>query len=206
MHIILIALISVVFWASPAAAQGSRALVGINFGITNPVGDLSDELQRGTSIAGHVAIRLAGSLAVRGEVGRNQFDPPDEIKAFCDELNIACPEARITNYNVGIQYGGFGDQNRGALGLSKIRVMPYGFATIGRYTASEEGSFEGGRFDESNTFLGFNVGAGLNIRITDHFGLAGDVRAHGVRGDENETDLRKWQYYVVPSVGVWVLF
>lgn len=208
MHIIVIALISVVLWAAPVAAQDSRVLLGINFGVTNPVGDFGDELDRDTSIAGHVAIRLTGSLAIRGEIGRNQFAFAEDLQAACGLLGFSCSaEARLTNYNVGVQYGGFGDQNRGAMGLAKVRVAPYGFVTIGRYTAEASGNFGGGPIDAgSETFLGYNVGAGLNIRITDNFGLAGDIRAHGVRADEDETDLRKWQYFLVPSVGVWVLF
>jgi hypothetical protein len=183
------------FVAAPALGQAGAVTAGFNVGVAIPLTeDLNEQADQDRALAGHVTVGLVRALAVRGEIGQSRFKPSGDLAAFCAAFDLDC-RLKVNHYSIGLQWGGFG--TRGALGLSRARVLPYGFIALGSYRATAE---DLDADEERRT--GFNAGFGLNIRFTDNVGLQVDVHAHSVRPDADD----ERQYWVTPSVGVWVGF
>ena len=185
--------------ASPAFAQAGEATIGI--GVGTGIGltpDIRDGTDSDIAIQGHLTIGLAGALAVRGEIGQTKFKASQDSQVFCPGCVL-----EINHFSVGLQYGGYGGQ--GALGLSNARVLPYGFIGIGWY---EFASDPEDQFDFLFDFLdekrrvGLTGGFGINIRLSDHFGLQADVHVHGVSPVEGVNTA----YWFTPQGGIWVGF
>ena len=182
--------------AAPAFAQAGKVTAGANLGITMPLSsELKDDTDSSRSLAGHVTVGIARALAVRGEIGRSTFGPGGDTGDFCRELDVNC-DVWLDHFGFALQWGGFGDQ--GALGMSNVRVMPYGFIGLASYKPGTDGET-----DEERRW-GINGGFGLNFKITDNVGIQGDLHIHTVKpGDEEGVERLIW---AVPSIGVWVGF
>ncbi len=185
--------------AAPAFAQAGKVTAGFNLGMGFPITpDFDDVADPDLALAGHVTVGIAAALAVRGELGQSRFKPSSEFAEFCDAFETACDQ-KLNHASIGIQYGGFGD--RGALGLSRARALPYGFISIGSYQLSGDLTDT-----DAPRELGFNTGFGVNIRIDDNVGIQVDVHVHGVRPGQDAAEGESWQYWATPSAGVWVGF
>ena len=177
-----------------AHAQAGRTTIGLGVGTGIGVTEvLKDTTDSDIAVQGHLTIGLAGALAVRGELGQTKFKPAQGDEAFCPECVL-----EINHLSLALQYGGYG--GRGALGLSNARVLPYGFIGLGWYDFGGEPADQFDFMDERRR--GLTGGFGINIRITDHFGLQADVHVHGVSPEEGVDT----EYWVTPQGGIWVGF
>lgn len=183
---------------SPAFAQAGEVTIGVGIGTGIVlIEDMKDRTDYDIALQGHLTVGLVGALAVRGEIGQAKFKASQDSQVFCPGCVL-----EINHFSVGLQYGGYGGQ--GALGLSSARVLPYGFIGIGWYDFA--GDLED-QFDFQFDFLderrmGLTGGFGINIRLSDHFGLQADVHVHGVSPVEGVDSA----YWFTPHGGIWVGF
>jgi hypothetical protein len=227
MRPVLLATVLLTVLSSLGEAQPRFALGG-NAALAVPTStDLDAATDADLSITGAATIELTAGLAIRGEIGRHELTSVVESFDFCDALGIRCAgDIRFTNYSAGLQYGGSVD--RGAFGMNSRRFLPYVFGTAGAYHVEQEvlerfvrrftfsadidanGAQQPSLVNVARTKFGMSAGGGLNVRVSEHVLIQADMHVHGVNARSlllaSDTPSSGWQWFVTPTVGLWVGF
>jgi hypothetical protein len=171
-----------------AGSVGAGFEVAVGAGASMPVSpDGFDELfDPGVSFSVDVSRQIVGVLGWRAEFGY------DRTSLAGADLNID-----FARYGGGITVAPFDSTGRG---------MPYGFFTVGGFTTDARG-VDAPDF-AAETDVGISFGGGYKWKVSDRWGIGGNVRVNGVFGGSGDVggddDAPIW--YLTPSGVVFFSF
>jgi hypothetical protein len=113
MRLPLLVVVCLVASSAPGLAQPGKVTVGVGSGIAAAMTqELNSVTDSDLSISSHVTVELSRGLALRGEIGRHEFNTATPAFDFCNDLGHRCEgDLRFTNVTGGIQYGGLGGRS-----------------------------------------------------------------------------------------------
>lgn len=150
----------------PSSSIENRAIATIHLGVSSPSGDFDDVFDSGLGFGGSLGYGVSRNVLLSFELSHHEFDgefPRDEASITPMTFNAAYV----------FSTGG--------------SIVPWAGGGIGAYQHSEqiEDFFgPGDDFDDSETAMGWNIGAGLAGPIARRTLLGGGFRFHHVGGDD----------------------
>jgi hypothetical protein len=161
--------------AMPAAlsAQATSSEKAVGFGVSGglslPMGDLSDGVEAGYNVTGHVFLKPAALKAfrLRGDVSYDSWSGKTE---------------GVSASSLGFMGNAVFD-----LGTSGSSVKPYILGGVGMHNSKSKASFGGADLEFSNTDLAIQAGVGLTFQLSG-FSTFAEARFVNVFGEEESAN------------------
>jgi opacity protein-like surface antigen len=169
-----IAVLALLVLPSVALAQEAQPVItdnkvvyGLGAGVSVPLGDADEGLERGLAVHGFARFRLTDTFLIpRVDVEYQKFD----LKAVSGSSQIIAGTANLQIFLGGEQ-----------------SIRPYAVGGIGAYHVKFEvdGPLGG---EESGTRFGLNGGGGIAFRVNPRLSVYGEIRLVNILNDEGAVD------------------
>lgn len=169
-----IAVLALLVLPSIALAQEAQPVIvdnkvvyGLGGGVSVPLGDAEEGLERGYVVHGFARFRLTDTILIpRVDVEYHSFD----LKALSGSSQIIAGTANVQLF----------------LGAAQS-IRPYAVGGIGAYHVKFDVESPGG-IEDSGTRFGLNGGGGIAFRVNPRLSVYGEIRLVNILNDEGAVD------------------